>query len=94
MRRFGVNEALIEAAVGKEAEYFAIWPENAEPLAVFLRCRTQWAMGAMGGWFGLHYEGVEIVMLRMKVKDKDAMFELVQVMELAALPVLNGKNDD
>ncbi len=72
---------------------FDVWRENDRVSAVFLRCRTQWRRGAMGGFEGFDYAGVEIVMSRMRVKSKNATFELLQVMELAALPILNRKQD-
>lgn len=70
-----------------------MWAANEEALAVFMRCQTQWRVVPMGGFLGLDYPGVEVVMRRMHVKNKDAVFDELCMMEFAALPVRNGKND-
>ena len=70
---------------------FVIWPENVRPIELFLACRTQWRVGAMGGVLGLDYQGVAAVMRIKRVKDQEAMLTDLQAMESAALEILNEK---
>lgn len=72
---------------------FEVWPENWDALELFLRLQTQWKTGAMGGIFGLDYAGLEAVMRMLGIEQKEEMFAKIQVMEFAALPVLNKKKD-
>ncbi len=75
-------------------QHFDVWPENAETLGLFLRAGTQWRVVAgMGGgqYLGLDYAGVEAMLRLARVPDRRAVFEDLQLMERAALQVLNGK---
>jgi hypothetical protein len=74
-----------------DEEAFEIWPENARPLDLFLACRTQWRFGPAGGVLGLDYQGVAAVFRMKRVKDQEAMLADLQVMEAAAIEVLNAK---
>ena len=76
----------------RDEDVFEIWPENAEALALFLACGTQWRMGPLGGVLGLDYQGVQAALRMMKVKDIQTMFEDLRMMERAALEVLNRKD--
>jgi hypothetical protein len=69
-------------------------PDNAAALELFLALRTQWRVGAMGGVLGLDYPAVLAVFRMRRMKDMAAMLADLQVMEAAALPVLNRKADD
>jgi hypothetical protein len=75
-----------------------LWPQNVQAWDLFMRVQTQWkvrveaAGGGMGYRIesrrtGLDYEGVEIVMRRMRIppRRRDERFCDVQVMEFAAL---------
>lgn len=66
-----------------------MFQENWETVIFFLRLSTQWRHGAMGGWIGLDYPAVESTMRMLRVKDKAGMLQQVQIMEKAALEVLN-----
>jgi len=73
-----------------DGEDFAIWPDNAETLELFLACRTQWRVaGSAHGLIclGLDYAGVEVVMRAQRVKKQEwkDVFNGVQQMEFAAL---------
>jgi hypothetical protein len=73
---------------------FEVWSENVVALECFLKCRTQWRVkitesGAMI-WLGLDYVGAQVV-LKSLVKNWKAVFKDIQVMEFAALEVLNEK---
>ena len=54
---------------------------------MFLRLQTQWNV-AMGGTVGLKYEVLPWLCDLYSVKDSQAMFEGIQIMERAALRVL------
>jgi hypothetical protein len=69
---------------------FAVWRCNWEAVTMFTACETQWKRSPMGGFEGLNYPGVDVVLVRRKASDPDAVFVKVQSMELAALEVLNG----
>jgi hypothetical protein len=104
LRAMGISEAQIEQVVGSDddevddnagdGDDFELWLENRRAWEVFMGCRTQWVMGAMGGWHGFNYAGVEIVIRARKVKNWHAMFADLQAMEFAALAVLNKKAVD
>lgn len=59
-------------------------------MALFLAAQTQWrAVATAGGpivWIGLDYAAVEVLMRRLSL---DVAFEDLQVIEDAALAVLN-----
>jgi len=79
------------AAVRLEAvqKDFEVWEENWEAVLMFVRMSTQWHT-SMAGLTGLNYPSLEWLCKLYSVKDPVAIFEGVQVMELAALAVLNA----
>lgn len=65
-------------------------PENWDTLLLFLALATQWRIGGMGGFLGLDYSAVESTLRLMGLWRRRAeLFSGLQVMERAALPVLN-----
>jgi CRISPR/Cas system-associated protein Cas7 (RAMP superfamily) len=72
-----------------------VWEENWDTLMVFLSLSTQWRreIPAMAGqmlWHGLDYTAVESVLRLMgHWAKRQEIFESLQIMEAAALPVLN-----
>jgi hypothetical protein len=74
-------------------EDFAVWPENVRTLQLFLACSTQWRYGATGGVIGLDYSGVEALLRLRGVRHRRRVFTDLQVMEMAALPLLNEQKD-
>lgn len=59
---------------------------------LFCQCNTQWRYGALGGLIGLDYTGVKAVLdLELKRKRRKAVFQQIQIMERAALNILNKK---
>ena len=56
---------------------------------MFLRMATQWNVAGMGGYTGLNYPALEMLMRLYSVDDPVALFEGLQVMELEALLLLN-----
>lgn len=67
-----------------------MFEENWESVLMFLRLTTQWTTSS-GGFLGLNYQSVEFLFRTYRVKNKKDMLEDLQVMELAALSLLNKK---
>ena len=67
---------------------FEVWPENWPAVEMFLRCQTQWRT-TMAGVCGLDYAAVQWLFRLYEVKDQLAVFESLQVMEAAAVKILN-----
>jgi len=55
---------------------------------MFLRCQTQWRVG-ISGIIGLDYTSVIEMIKLYLVEDTVAMLENIQIMEAAALQVIN-----
>lgn len=70
-----------------------VWEENWEAVDAFMRVQTQWKIGSMGGYMGLDYSGVEAALRMLNVSNTAELFGKIQVMEFAALPVLNKAKD-
>lgn len=68
-----------------------MWPENEKTVWLFLECATQWRYGALGGVIGLDYSALDVMFRYRNMEVTPELFEGVQVMERAALPVLNAK---
>jgi hypothetical protein len=69
-------------------ENFEVWEENWDIVMMFMRLQTQWNV-SMGGFTGLKYEVLRWLCDLYSVEDPRAMLEGIQVMEAAALQVLN-----
>lgn len=92
MRRAGITLLRLEPD-DSDPEFsneFGVLPENWEAWQVFRRLHTQWKLGAFGGFFGLDYPGVQVVIGFRAPADPTEVFEQIQIMERAALPVLNA----
>lgn len=59
-------------------------------MEMFLRVQTQWRT-SMGGVIGLDYMAVEWLLRLYGVEDQRSMLEDLQIMEVAALTVINKK---
>ncbi len=75
-------------------EPIEIWDVNWRALQLFGACGTQWRIAVCPGGLlhlGLDYPGVDVVMRRLAADEADhaGLFADLQVMEAAALPVLN-----
>jgi len=68
---------------------FEVWPENWEAVVLFCRLSTQWKLGAFGGFIGLDYVAVDATMRLLKIRQRERLFGQIQLMESAALAVLN-----
>lgn len=75
-----------------------IWPENWVAVQVFRRLRTQWlreydGMNGRELYYGLRYEAVEptLRLLRIPRREWPDTFDRLDVLESAALPLLNQR---
>tara|TARA_R110002012_G_scaffold198922_1_gene367822 strand:+ start:270 stop:572 length:303 start_codon:yes stop_codon:yes gene_type:complete len=69
-------------------EHFEVWEENWPAVEMFLRCQTQWRT-TMSGVCGLDYTAVQWLFKLYEVKDPPAVLEDLQIMESAAMKILN-----
>jgi len=69
-------------------EDFCVWPENWPAVEMFLRVQTQWRT-TMSGVLGLDYASVGWVLKLYEVQDQRSLLEDLQVMEAAAMRVMN-----
>lgn len=70
---------------------FEVLDENWQAVAMFMRLQTQWVPG-MGGMIGLNYQSVELLFRIEGIENQREMLADLQVMEVAALEVLNAKD--
>lgn len=77
-----------------EADAVEVWPENVPALQMFQRVGTRWVVG-MGGITGIRWEAVYPLMDRLKLEPEawDDLLADMEVMERAALEVLNRKDE-
>ena len=71
---------------------FEVWEENWPVVEMFMRCQTQWRT-TMSGLLGLDYGVVAWLLKLYEVEDQRSMLEDLQVMEAAAVAVLNNRSD-
>ena len=92
MKRFGAPEDLLEETILEASPVIEIWPENFDVFQLFLSLSSQWVIiPGMAAVLrvGLRYESVEAVMRIKRLKNRSGLFDDLQVMEFAALEVLN-----
>ncbi len=70
---------------------FEVWEENWLALEMFLRCQTQWRT-TMSGVLGLDYVAVAWLLKLYEVENTRALLEDLQVMEAAAMMVINSRS--
>lgn len=77
-----------------EGDVTEVWPENVPALQMFQRIGTRWVVG-MGGVTGIRWEAVYPLMDRLGLDDTawDALLSDLEVMERAALEVINRKDE-
>jgi hypothetical protein len=78
-----------------EGDVIEVWPENLPALQMFQRIGTRWVVAGMGGVTGLRWEAIYPLMDRLNLTPDawDALLSDLEVMERAALEVLNRKDD-
>ena len=77
--------------VPKAPEDFEVWPGNWPAVEMFLRCQTQWRTTS-AGVCGLDYTAVLAVFRLYEVEDQPTVLEDLQVMEAAAVKILNKES--
>lgn len=82
-------EQIAAALASNKPDHCEVWEENWDIVLMFIRMSTQWHT-SMAGLTGLNYPSLEWLCKLYSVKDPVAIFEGVQVMEMAALAVLNA----
>lgn len=87
---WGLDPALLDSAL-PEIEDFDVWQDNVDALNVFLRLSTQWKVAGMGGFTGLDYLALEAVLRLTNTSSTPELFDDIQEMERAALPILNQR---
>lgn len=70
---------------------FPVLRGNWPTVAMFVRLSTQWKSTGFGGVTGLDYCAVETLFRIYRVKNRKRMMDNLQVMEFAALKVVNEK---
>jgi hypothetical protein len=78
-----------------EGDVIEVWPENLPALQMFQRIGTRWVVAGMGGVTGLRWEAIYPLMDRLNLTPDawDALLSDLEVMERAALEVLNRKDE-
>lgn len=98
LKEFGLHEEAAAYAARPKPGY-EIWPENADMLKIFIALATQWrCIGSMASisYQGLEYSAIKSTLELMAIKRKKwpEIFSNLQMMEAAALKVLNEKDVD
>lgn len=70
---------------------FEVFEENWPVVSLFMRLQTQWHIG-MGGATGLNYQSVLALFTIEGIENQREMLADLQVMEVAALQVMNTKD--
>lgn len=70
---------------------FEVLEENWPAVSCFMRLQTQW-VPLMGGVAGLNYQSVQWLFTIEGIENQREMLADLQVMEIAALQVLNAKD--
>ena len=72
-------------------EQCEVFDSNWEIVMMFVRLQTQWTT-SMNGVIGLKYEVLEWLCRIYLIEDQTSMLEGIQVMEAAALKILNKQD--
>jgi len=78
----------VEMLAPEVSDDFEVWHENWPAVEMFMRVQTQWRT-AMNGVIGLDYTALAWLLTLYEVKNQRSLLEDLQVMEAAALAILN-----
>jgi len=67
-----------------------VWEEHLTAVECFLRCQTQWRVST-SGVVGLDYSAVRWIFRLYGVKDHAGVLEDLQIMEAAAVQIINER---
>lgn len=89
------DEALAAMGLKREAgqeDTLTVWPENWQPLSVFISLSTQWRIAPTGRRYGLDYAAIQPTLRLLGVARAEwpGIFEALQIMEAAFLEASNG----
>lgn len=87
---FGAPQDIVDQ-VEQHDDDFEVWEDNFETLNIFLRLQSQWVV-SMSGVVGLNYQSVRYLFKIYEIENEKQTFEDLQLMEFAALPILNKKD--
>lgn len=88
----GGGQDIVQAAQeASPTRDFEVLDENWQTVAIFMRLQTQW-VPSMGGLLGLNYQSVDFLFRIEGIENQRDMLADLQVMEVAALQVLNTKD--
>jgi hypothetical protein len=87
---FGATVEQLHALPDTDTD-FGVFEENADAVVMFLKLQTQWNVSSTGVFLGLNYPAVESCFRIHSVADQPAMMNDLQIMELAALQILNKR---
>lgn len=91
---FGVSREAAEAAYGRKvAGTFVLLPEVAPAVGFFMRLRRCWRFTEKGDWIGLDWAqaAAKLAMLGTGRRDRVVLLDRLELMEAAALEVLQEK---
>lgn len=91
--KLGVPAHALPEIIEEEEHFLPVPPDIWDSLGHFLALQTQWRLAVgLGGavYLGFDYAGVAGLLKVMKVKKANRVMKDIQVMEQAALPILNG----
>ena len=92
MLKQGLDPSEINAMrKAKKAQDFEVWPDNWPAVEMFLRCQTQWRTTS-AGVCGFDYVALEWLFRLYEVEDQPTVLENLQVMEAAAVKILNKES--
>ena len=96
MAAFGIDEQGQSEILGEEDdadERFAVYPENAATVRLFLACATQWRLAPSGAPIGLDYTAVDCAIARLDLDCDSDTFAGLQLMERAAIKAMMRRLD-
>lgn len=87
MAAYGIDESMLPEHIRNPRDC-EVWPEHSDPVAIFLKCSTQWRTGP-GGVIGLDYLAVLQIMELCSVTDRRATLDDIQIMENRAIELFH-----
>lgn len=88
--QFGLPVELIAESERFKGCEDGIYPDNWQAVNIFCDMSTQWRVG-MGGATGLDYAALPAVLNIRRVKNREDVFECLQIMERAILAEMTQK---
>lgn len=92
----GLPADLIEEAENFQLARDGVFPDNLQIALIFRDMLTQWRVSGSGGVIGLDYAALPVVLKirEVKKKDRQEVFDGIQVMEHSALRVIRQQKGE